>query len=412
MARTEATRNAIRIPGRVANPGLATEGSPFRAPGVSKAAPSVVVVCADHEQAAQWAAAAPAEYRAHAVTGLTRSAALIKEGRAGLVAGAAADLSALVARSALKLASVDTILIAWPETFSESLDALLAEAPEARRVILSWNPPALGDFLERHARRAEVVGDLPLDPDGKPLSPVCSARYVVVSSARRRTAMREVLDAARATRPYVWSGGSVVPPGEAPDVVVCDVLPTREELTTLATIGKPVLLVTSSQVPYLKSVAAATPLGLTPAADRAQDRNAALRQRIAERLERGDVDAELALLEPLFERWDPAEVAAALLAISRQPSAVSEDAEVTAPADQWTKVFINVGKKDRAGPKDLVGALIKEVGLEKAQIGRIDMRESFALVEVAPAAADTVVRRMSGVIIKGKRVAAKLDQGG
>jgi hypothetical protein len=368
-------------------------------------------VCADHEQAAEWAAAAPAEYFAHAVTGLTRSAALIKEGRAGLVAGAAADLGALVARSALKLASVDTILIAWPETFSDSLDALLAEAPEARRMILSWNPPALGDFLERHARRAEVVGDLPLDPDGKPLSPVCSARYVVVSSARRRAAMREVLDAARATRPYVWSGGAVVPMGESPDVVVCDVLPTREELQTLATIGKPVLLVTSSQVPYLKSVAAATPLGLSPAADRAQDRNAALRQRIAGRLERGDVDAELALLEPLFEQWDPAEVAAALLALSRQPSAVSEDAEVTAPADQWAKVFVNVGKKDRAGPKDLVGALIKEVGLEKAQIGRIDMRESFALVEVAPAAADTVVRRMSGVIIKGKRVAAKMDQG-
>ena len=373
--------------------------------------PTSVVVCADHEQAAEWASAAPAEYRAHAVTGLTRSAALIKEGRAGLVAGAAADLSALVARSALKLASVDTILIAWPETFSESLDALLAEAPEARRMILSWNPPALGDFLERHARRAEVVGDLPLDPDGKPLSPVCSARYVVVSSARRRAAMREVLDAARATRPYVWSGGAVVPTGESPDVVVCDVLPTREELQTLATIGKPVLLVTSSQVPYLKSVAAATPLGLSPAADRAQDRNAALRQRIAGRLERGDVDAELALLEPLFEQWDPAEVAAALLALSRQPSAANEDAEVTAPADQWAKVFVNVGKKDRAGPKDLVGALIKEVGLEKAQIGRIDMRESFALVEVAPAAAETVVRRMSGVIIKGKRVAAKMDQG-
>ena len=72
---------------------------------------------------------------------------------------------------------------------------------------------------------------------------------------------------------------------------------------------------------------------------------------------------------------------------------------------------MNVGKKDRAGPKDLVGALIKEVGLEKGQIGRIDMRESFALVEVTPAAAETVVRRMTGVTIKGKRVAAKVDHG-
>ena len=373
--------------------------------------PRSVVVCADYEQAARWAAAAPAEYRAHAVTGLARSTTLLKEGRAGLVAGAAAELSALVARAALKLADVDTIVIAWPETFSESLDALLAEAPEARRVVLSWNPPALGDFLERHARRAEVVGALPLDPDGKPLSPVCSARYGVVSTARRSAAVREALDAVRAKRPYVWDGGAITAPDGGADVVICAALPTREELTSIAAIGHPILLIDASQVPYARSVAALTPLPLGSAADRAQDRNAAQRERIADRLGRGDVDAELALLEPLFERWDPAEVAAALLALGRQPLAVGDDDVVTAPADQWVKVFVNVGKKDRAGPKDLVGALIKEVGLEKGQIGRIDMRESFVLVEVAPAAAETVVRRMTGVTIKGKRVAAKLDQG-
>ena len=373
--------------------------------------PQSVVVCADYEQAAQWAAAAPAAYRAHAVTGLTRSTLLLREGRVGLVAGAAADLSALLTRSALKLASVDTIVLAWPETFSDSLDALLAEAPEARRIVLSWNPPALGDFLERHARRAEVVGALPLDPDGKPLSPVCSALYAVVSSARRGAAVREALDALRARRPYVWSGGPVAAPAEGSDAVICAALPTREELTALAAIGKPVVLIAASQLPYLKAVAALTPLVLAPSADRAQDRNAALRERIAERLERGDVDAELALLAPLFERWDPAEVAAALLALNRQPSTVSQDDNATAPPDQWVKVFVNVGKKDRAGAKDLVGALIKEVGLEKGQIGRIDLRESFALVEVARAAAETVVRRMTGVTIKGKRVAAKMDQG-
>ena len=224
--------------------------------------------------------------------------------------------------------------------------------------------------------------------------------------------MREALDAVRATRPYVWSGGPVEAPTEPTDAVICAALPNREELTALAAIGKPVVLITSSQLPYLRAVAALTPLAVQPSADRAQDRAALLRARIGEQLERGNVDAELILLEPLFEKWDPAEVAAALLALSRQPSAVSEDtSDITAAPDQWVKVFVNVGKKDRAGPKDLVGALIKEVGLEKAQIGRIDMRESFALVEVAPAAAETVVRRMTGVTIKGKRVAAKVDQG-
>jgi ATP-dependent RNA helicase DeaD len=386
--------------------------APGHGPGDHPPGPGVVVVCADHEQAAEWAAAAPAEYRAHAVTGLARSTALLKEGRIGLLAGAAAELATLVARSALKLDAVDTIVLAWPETFSDSLDALLAEAPEARRIVLSWNPPALADFIERHARRAEIVGALPFDADGKPLSPACSARYAVVSTARRAAAVREALDALRAARPYIWTGGAVIAPGGGADAVICAALPTREELAALAAIGKPVVLITSSQLPYLKAVAALTPLTLAPVADRAQDRAEVLRARISEHLERGNVDAELITLEPLFERWDPAEVAAALLALSRQPSAVSDEADlVTAAPDQWVKVFVTVGKKDRAGAKDLVGALIKEVGLEKGQIGRIDLRENFALVEVAPAAADTVVRRLTGVTIKGKRVAARLDRG-
>jgi len=374
--------------------------------------PKTVVVCADHEQAAEWAAAAPAVYRAHAVTGLTRSTALLKEGSVGLIAGAAAELSALVARSTLKLDAIETILIAWPETFSDSLDALLAEAPDARRIVISWNPPVLGDFLERHARRAEIVGALPLDADGKPLSPVCSARYAVVATSRRSAAVREALDALRASRPYIWSGGPVTTPEQGADAVICAALPTREEIMALAAIGKPVVLIASSQLSYLKSIAALTPLPLPASADRAQDRAELLRARISEHLERGNVDAELIMLEPLFERWDPAEVAAALLALSRQPPTVTDDAAaVSAAPDQWVKVFVTVGKKDRAGPKDLVGALIKEVGLEKAQIGRIDLRENFALVEVAPGAADTVVRRLTGVTIKGRRVAARLDRG-
>ena len=373
--------------------------------------PNTVVVCADDEQAAQWAAAAPPQHRAHAVTGLARSAALLKEGRVGLLAGAAPDLAALVARTALKLDAVETIVLAWPETFSDSLDTLLAEAPDARRVVLSWNPGALHDFLERHARRAEIVGPLPLDADGRPLSPVCSARYAVVSAARREAAVREALDALRATRPYVWNGGPVTAADGGADAVICAALPTREELTALAGIGKPVVLVAASQLPYLRSLAALTPLTLAPAADRAQDRVGSLRARIAERLEGSDVDAELALLEPLFERWDPAEVAAALLAISRQPSAVSpEPASPPASGGSWVKLFLTVGKKDGAGPKDLVGALIKEVGLEKGQIGRIEVKETFSLVEVAPAAAEQAVRRLGGVSIRGRRVAARLDR--
>ena len=373
--------------------------------------PRAVIVCADHEQAVLWADAAPPELRAHAITGLGRTAALLKEGRVGILAGSPADLSALVARSALKLDTLETLVIAWPESFSAELDTLLGEAPDARRVILSWDPHGLTDFIERHARRAEIVGDIPLDSVGKPLGPVASARYAVVPAARRALAVRDVLDAVRSVRPYLWKGGDVAAPAEPPDAVVATTLPTREELRMLAAIAQPLVIALAAQIPYLEAIASLSPFALPSHADRAQDRNAALRAQISARLAQADVDAELAVLAPLFEENDPALVAGALLAISRQPSAVSQPFPAPATGTGWSKVFVTVGRKDKASAKDLVGALIKEVGLQKGQIGKIDVRDSFSLVDVAADAAEQAVRRLSGVTIRGRRVTARPDRG-
>jgi len=70
-----------------------------------------------------------------------------------------------------------------------------------------------------------------------------------------------------------------------------------------------------------------------------------------------------------------------------------------------------VGRKDRASAKDLVGALIKEAGLQKGQIGKIDVRDTFSLVEIAPAVMEQAVQRLSGVTIRGRRVTARPDRG-
>ena len=373
-----------------------------------------VIVCADSEEAVRWAHAAPAELRVHAVTGLARTAALLKEGRIGILAGSPADLAALVTRAALKLEPIQTVVIAWPESFADQLDPLLAEAPNARRVILSWNPPALEQFFERHARRPEIVGDLPLDDAGRPIGPVAPARYAVVAGGRKR--VPDILDALRAVRPYVWTGGSIEAPVQAspPDAVVAALLPTREELRQLAAIAPTALLVLASQVAYLRSIATLTPLPLTSAGDRAQDRTAALRGAITARLAQGDVDAELAVLAPLFEEHDPAMVAAALLATVRHQPPANQPPPTPNPPEAshagWSKVFVTVGRKDKASAKDLVGALIKEVGLQKGQIGKIDVRENFSLVDVAADAAEQAVRRLTGVTIRGRRVTARPDR--
>src|SRR3989454_12401364 len=133
----------------------------------------------------------------------------------------------------------------------------------------------------------------------------------------------------------------------------------------------------------------------------------ALRTRVAALLETETVEPELALLTPLLERYDPAEVAAALLRMSHRPSATGGSPPATAAAPGRTKIFVNVGKKDRAGPKDLVGALIREVGLAKTALGKIEVRETLSVVEVAAGGAERGGRGRAGGTVRGRRGAGR-----
>jgi hypothetical protein len=379
--------------------------------------PRGLIVCADDASAAEWAAAAPAGVHVHAVTGLARSARLLKEGRVPILAGGAKDLAALVQRAALKLETISAVLLAWPEALlagdhAAALDTVLGDARDARRIVLSWNPAQLDDFLERHARRPLVIGTPPVDDAGAPLVPVCRARYAIVPASRRAAAVRDAVDALSATTPFVWSGGAITPLERRPDAVLCTALPARDELAALARLGEPVVFISAAQLPYLRSLATLTPLALPSGADRAQDRAEALRARVAALIVAGQVDAELALLEPLFERFDPAEVAGALLAILGEGGKQKgEEAPSPSPPDAGrVKLFVNVGKKDRAAAKDLVGALIREAGLAKGDIGRIEVRESFSLIEISAAAAPQAIRKLTGATIRGRRVVPRLDR--
>ncbi|MGH7537559.1 MAG: hypothetical protein ACREMF_02910, partial [Gemmatimonadales bacterium] len=180
-----------------------------RGPGFIRPAPDVMLVCADTAAAEDWADSAPTSLRVHPVTGLGRSARLLKEGAVDVLVGAPEDLHALAARSALKLDAVTTVVLAWPEWLLASdrldiLEQLLAELREAHRIVLAWNPSLLEELLERYARRPHVVGDLPLGADARPLPPVAAARYAVVPRSRRRSVVREVLDALDRPRVTEW----------------------------------------------------------------------------------------------------------------------------------------------------------------------------------------------------------------
>ncbi len=344
------------------------------------------------------------------VSGLTRAAQALARSNVTQLISTPEDAIALLARTALKLESLDRIVLAWPEPLltpdrESALDQLLAEVRQVPRFVLAWNPGGLERFLERHAHRAPVVGPLATAP--WPVEAAC--RYHVVGAGGAAAELERVLDALSPERYAVWRLGDPAPV-EQLDLVLAVDLPSPSTLMGLAAMGPVVALVSAAQLAYLKAVAPkARPLAFPSAADEARSRAAALRTRVAEVIEREDLDAEVLLLDPLFERFEPAEVAAALVRLAAHvPETDTGESESTV----WAKLFVNAGRRDRLRPGDLVGALINEVGLAKSQIGRIELRESHCTVEIAAAAAARAAEGLSSTTVRGRRLGARLDRKG
>jgi hypothetical protein len=64
-------------------------------------------------------------------------------------------------------------------------------------------------------------------------------------------------------------------------------------------------------------------------------------------------------------------------------------------------LYIGKGKKDKISKVDMVGFLCKKGGLEKQEIGKIDTKERYCYVAVAPKRVREVLRNVQGEKVKG-----------
>lgn len=76
-----------------------------------------------------------------------------------------------------------------------------------------------------------------------------------------------------------------------------------------------------------------------------------------------------------------------------------------------TRLFLNLGKKDRIRPNDIVGAIAGEAGIPGKSIGGIDIYENFSFVDVPKKDAEHVIRTMKHNTIKGKNVNMEISKG-
>lgn len=379
--------------------------------------------------------------RIEAARGPARAARRLRTDAVDVLIGAPDTILALHTRSALAPDRVTAIVLAWPESWDdeEAVSLLLQDLPkEAQRIVLTALPaPAdpANTLIERYARKALRFGGPELP--GTLLPPIAPARTLATSWHGRIAALATLLEAIDPVNVTIWTvdsrdhqairaavgGGESVSfavrttPPTGP--VICYDPPTREALGTLAAAGEVYLLVAPGTESYLARIAAPRrPVPVDSATAALWRRGSADRHEITKTLVAGAVDAELYALAPLFEHHDSQEVAAALLQMwhrAQQP-ATPPTASVLKTATpvggiEMAKIWIGVGKKDEAAVGDFVAVLVKEVGLDRTLIGRIDLRDAFALVEVPTAEAERVVKGLNGITIRRRRVVARVDGG-
>jgi hypothetical protein len=390
--------------------------------------PSTLVLVPELSHALDLAAALHSQTHlgpVHPVTAVARAQTLLRRGAAGTLIATPPDALDLLRRSAFKAEGLSRVALAWPEDWpgsqaSAALDTLLADATQVQRIVLTADESAIGDLLERHARRAAVAWAARLPP--APAGPV---RFAAVERPRRLAAARAVLDVLDPESVVLWDPGPdarvrlaeltaqpgvrwLEDGGETAGLCIAMDLPSAEVLAQLRGAARDVVvLLDPIQIPYLQRIAApATALRLSGPADRAQDQLFQLRRQLRERLAGGVPTAELLALGPLFDEYDPSLVAAALLARSGAPPQAATAEEVPA----WVRVHVNAGRRDQLKPGDLVGALLHGVGLTKEDVGRIELREGFALVDVRAVQAERAVAGLNGSTIRGRRLAARIDR--
>ncbi|MHC4924946.1 MAG: DEAD/DEAH box helicase, partial [Planctomycetota bacterium] len=293
----------------------------------------------------------------------------------------------------------------------EGVERVLDYLPkEAQRVVTSLPvTPGIQDFMERHARRAATVpsiqktgadveapthrGDVLFRiTTGAKEADLLDVVATVLEDARHALVFCRSEDRAADMGDILTLHGYMAGAPGDPDVPVwlgvdelearaaskgheevtvvsCDVPADPDSLDRRHGInGKGVVIVLPREVAHLRDVARRTGYGVKPMPPVARGGNEEvqrLRDMVRSAIESEDIGPYLLALEPLFTEHDPAEVAAAAVALLRRKgpaapaaAATAASAEQTpAAAAAWAKLFLSVGERDDLRPGDLLGAI-------------------------------------------------------
>lgn len=205
--------------------------------------------------------------------------------------------------------------------------------------------------------------------------------------------------------------------------VSADTPADEDTLDRRHSIGRHVLILAlPRELHHLRSIAAAAGYTLKPASvdpGPVQSQLASIRRRLSNAV-KTDLSAHGAVLTPLLDSYSAYELAAAALALLAEAEAATAKGAPSKPAgagqqptvDGMKRLFVSLGSKDGLESKDVLGALAGESDIDGKHFGRIEVRETFSIVEVEESFAPQVIRAVNGRTIRGRAVRVDYDRPG
>jgi ATP-dependent RNA helicase DeaD len=176
-----------------------------------------------------------------------------------------------------------------------------------------------------------------------------------------------------------------------------------------------VIICTPAEIAHVRRIAELANVDIASVRDRSSGDEAleAFRSDIRNAARSEDLSAQLLVLQPLFDELSPAEVAAALSALlrARRPQKSERAAEAAGGKHKtWSRLFVSIGERDGVTARDMVGAITGEAGIAGADVGKVEVRDTFSVIEIASTASDRVIKALNGTTMKGRSLRVDYDR--
>lgn len=431
--------------------------------GAAGQGPRMVAVCASADIADRLAmsVARLAAATGHGVAALGASWAL--PGRADVLFAGAADLVEALRAGAVSVQGAEAIVVDQAnliESLSglDPVERILDYAPDGAQRVLSALPmtPGVSSLVDRLFKRTMTVPgpvtDVPkrgsvrfrIAPEPREDATLSVVDELFADGARHALVYCRNADRAADVGDYltlhgftagapgdgsvpVWlgidalEGRAAAKAGEGVVVVSCDAPFDPDTLDRRHSVGEGgVVIVLPREVAHLRALGKRTGYETVPFPPPATPSTSVTRLRamLETAIEERDTGPYMLALEPLFEKYDPAEVAAAAAALLRdrgsvdgaEPATPVTGAARAAGVPSWSKLFVSVGERDGLRAGDLLGAITGEADVAGDAVGKIDIHESHTVVEVHEPVARKVIQALNGTTIKGRSVRVDFDR--